>query len=1054
MKRNVLIFPLFLWLIGLLCLPSHVWSQGLTTAAINGIVIERGGAGLPLANVIALHKPTGTIYGISTRDDGRFNLQGLKAGGPYIITAKLVGYKPQTKADVYLDLGQNLAIDFTLVPETVELGEVAVVGEQTSIISAGRTGASTNVSKAAIERLPTISRSFTDFEKLSPLFFNGGANGRNNRYNNIQIDGANYNDLFGLGSSGTPGGQANTTPISLDALQEFQVVIAPYDVRQSGFTGGGVNAITRSGTNEITGSVFLGARNQNQVGLGPVDPRMKVADFSNAVGSFRIGGPIIQDKLFFFANGELTRRRAPSDVTLGGAGITGTNVSPIPASVGDSLKSVLMNTYGYNPGSYNPATAVRPSNKLFLRLDYNISDNHHLTIRNNYVDASDDILQRTIASFYFDNTNYTFNSTTNQTVAQLNSTFGNQWANELILGYTTVRDVRQTPGANFPFVRINYLGNVGEVLAAGTENFSQANALDQNIFEVTDNVSYYAGGNVFTIGTHNEFYKFSNLFIRNLYGYYEFPSVAALIAGTPSNYQLSYSLTGDLRQRAVFSAQQYGVYAQVENKSIQNLTVTAGMRMDVPTFPDMPNDNLLIDSLFGPTYGVGTNKVPSGNILWSPRLGVNWDVNGDKSTQVRGGIGLFTGRLPYVWISNQYGNDGVDFARLSVNNPGKIFSPDPYNQPKPGSAPGLSPVPTTEVDLTTPGFKMPQVFRIDAAVDRQLPLDLVGTLELVYSQTVNDVTYADINQNPLDPVDSLAWDGAPLMGHRPTKAGSTTWTVNKTSAAFTNVLLMKNTSDGYSWNITAQIQRPLTKGLFGSIAYTYGHAMDHNSVVSSQAYSQWRFNPVPGNPNDPPLAISNFDRPHRVIATLSYEKEFWENAPTTISLVYSGYSGEPYSYTYSGDVIGDGETGNHLVYVPKDAADIILTSHNYAALDSYIESDPYLRDNRGRIAPRNGGREPWTSHVDLRLSQDIPIVAGHTFEVGIDVLNIMNLLSRYNGLERYVPNQNYSLLKFQGFDPGTMKPTFSFAPPATGVPWQYDDLNSRWQAQLSIRYSF
>lgn len=1033
------------------CFPTLGFAQGVTTAALNGTVADNNGQPLPLANVVALHKPTGTVYGISTRDDGRYNLTGLRVGGPYSITAKLVGYRAQSKDNVYLELGQNLQADFRLISEAVQLGEVAVTGERGAIFSASRTGAATSVGKEILERLPTVRRSFQDFQNISPQFLGNSAAGRNNRFNNIQIDGANYNDLFGLAASGTPGGQAGTQPISLDALQEFQIVIAPFDVRQSGFTGGGVNAITRSGTNDYSGSAYFFGRNQNQVGLySPSGLRAKVAEFSDFTGGFRVGGPIMQDNLFFFVNGELARRKAPSDVVLGGQGVTGTNVSTIPAGVADSLRSTLKNTYGYDPGSYDAISAKRESNKLFARLDYNLSSEHRLTLRHNYVDAFDDNLARTITNFYFENSNYKFNSTTNQTVLQLTSSLGSSFANELIVGYTAIREKRDFPGARFPFVRINYLNNTSVVLAAGTENFSQANALDQDVIEVTDNFSYFAGSNVFTIGTHNEFFKFSNLFIRNRFGYYEFPNVARFNAGTPSRYQYSYSTTGDPDQRAAFKALQFGLYAQVESKSIKNVTITGGLRLDIPTLPDKPAYNFRVDSVFSARgYNVSTNRVPSGNLLWSPRLGINWDVNGDKTTQIRGGAGIFTGRVPYVWISNQYGNTGVEFGRVDVNNPAITFNPNPDNQPKPGVTPGLSPIATSEIDLTDPDFKMPQVLRFNAALDRQLPFDLVGTVEFLYSRTLNDMVYQDIN---IRGIDSAAWDGRPMYGRY---GSGTSTTPNKIdSRDFTNVLLLKNNSDGYTWGVTVQLQRPLTEGIYGGIAYTYGRSKDRNSVLSSQAYSQWRFNPVPGNPNDPPLTYSSFDRPHKISASLSYRNEFFSGAPTTVSVFYAGYSGEPYSYTYSGDVNGDGETSNDLIYVPKNAADIILTSNNYAQLDQYIEGENYLRNNRGKVVERSGGRNPWVAHVDLHIGQVIPIMGTHNFEVTLDVLNIMNFFDKTEGLETFVPNQNLSLIRYQGLDPATRKPRFSFTLPTNGVPYQYSDLSSRWQAQLGIRYSF
>lgn len=1030
-------------LLALCCaLPSAVFAQGATTAAIHGVVTDQNGESLPSVNVIATHLPTGSVYGISTRPDGGFNLLGVRVGGPYTIAAKLVGYKTQKVENITLTLGQNLRLDFKLVPEAVELGEVNVTAERSAIISASRTGAATNVSKEVIERLPTVTRSFQDFERMSPLFIGSSAAGRNNRFNNLQIDGANINDLFGLGSSGTPGGTANTNPISLDALQEFQIVVAPYDVRQSGFTGGGVNAITRGGTNDYSGSAFFYGRNQNQVGLGPTIPRSKVANFSDLQTGFRVGGPIKKDEIFFFANGEVTRRHAPTDVSLTGMGSSGANVSTIPVDSVARFVQDLKNIYGYDAGSYYNLNAIRKSAKFFARLDWNITPEEHLTVRNNYVSASDDILSRTIAAYYLENANYTMNNSTNQTVAQLNSTLGSNFSNEAIVAYTSVRDHRDIMGSPFPFVQINYKGSTSLYYVAGSEQYSMANKLDQDIFELTDNFTYSVGSTVLTVGTHNEFYHFNNLYIRNLYGYYQFPSLAAFEQNLPSRYQLSYSTTSDPLWSAKFNAAQLGLYAQAETEVLPNVKLTVGLRVDDPILPDKPSYNKSVDSTFS-YLGISTDKVPSGNLLWSPRVGFNWDVDGQKVTQVRGGVGIFSGRVPYVWISNQYGNTGIELARLDVTTASLLagkFSADPYNQPRTG----FTPVTTSEVDVTDPDYKMPQLLRWNVAVDRQLPFGLVGTIEAMYSQNLNDLTYQDIN---LKAADSSSYiDGRPMYAY----------SNRKINTAFTNVLLMKNVSDGYQWNITAQIQRPVIEGLFGSAAYTYGRAKDHNSVTSSQAYSQWRYNPVPGDPNNAPLAWSNFDRPHRINISVSYQHNWWTlngiDAPSTITLAYSGYSGEPYSYTYSGDRNGDGETTNDLIYIPKTQSDVPgMSAAQWAALDQFINNDDYLKNHRGQIMERNGARNPWIGHLDLHLGQVFPVIGTQQLEITIDVLNFNNMLNKNWGRERYVVNQNYSLITYSS----TLKTySYSYAYTDPASVRSYSDLASRWQAQLGLRYSF
>ncbi|MCU7491171.1 MAG: TonB-dependent receptor [Ignavibacteria bacterium] len=1051
-KRQFLLFVLFV-LFG----ASQAFAQGVTTAAMNGTVVDNEGQPLPGATIVAIHVPTGTQFGTTSRVDGKFNISNMRVGGPYTVKASFIGYTTQVKEGISLSLGQNYTINFKLTSESIQTGTINVVADRNAVISGSRTGASTNVGVEEIKAFPTISRSFQDFAKLTPQFDgrSSSAAGRNNRFNNIQIDGTQYNDLFGLGSTGTPGGQAGTTPISLDAIQEFQVVIAPYDVRQGGFTGGGINAITRSGTNFFSGSVYGYYRNQNFMGYSPDDKKTKVTEFNEYQTGLRIGGPIIKDKLFFFANGEFTRRTDPSDnLSLTQGGNLGSK-----DSLASSMQNILMNKYSYNPGGYGSFSTKRPSSKLFLRFDYNISDAHKLTFRHNFVDGSDQKTGRSVSTLEFADRMYQFNTNTNSSVLQLSSTFSNTMSNELIAGYTRIRDTRDPSGRPFPSILVK-TAIPGFTLKAGAEEFSQANQLDQDIFELTDNFSYYTGSHVITVGTHNEFYKFRNLFIRNLYGYYEFNSLTDLQNGTPSRYQLSYSNTANPMEAAHFNAYQLGLYAQDEWSATNNVKVTLGLRVDAPFFPNDPAYNQTIDQVFtkGQGMDLGTNKVPSGKLLFSPRLGVNWDVNGDRTTQVRGGAGIFTGRIPYVWISNQYGNTGVEFGRIDLSTgkglPANFpFNPDPNSQTR-----NLTSIPQTEVDLTAGDFKMPQVARFDAAVDHQLPFGLTGTLEGIYSKSINDLTYQDIN---IVPQASKFVSGAGDPGRNTYLSGTKGY-----SSAFTNVILMKNTSKGYQYNITAQVQGTLPMGLYTNIAYTYTRAKDLNSTISSQAYSQWRYNPIANDPNNPDLATSNFEIRNRILVAVSYTAEFFTNYRSTFTLFYNGQSGLPFSYTYDGDVNGDGQTSNDMIYIPKNATDpseiqvgsiatgtkaFVADPAMAQALENYIQRDNYLKEHRGEIMERNGANVPWTNQVDFRFVQEIPLIAGHRFEVSLDVLNLPNLLNSKWGWIKSVNNQNDSVIKLQGTD-ANKRPVFSFKDKPD--PFQNDNLNSRYQMQLGARYSF
>jgi hypothetical protein len=1048
----------------LLLLPAALLAQGVTTATIIGSVMDTKGQALPGANVIAVHVPSGTTFGAASRSDGNFVIPNVRVGGPYTISVTFVGYKKEGRENIFLALAEVRRLDFKLVEEAVEVGAVQVVAERSQVFSEARTGASTNVSTEQIQSLPTIQRSIQDFARLSPQIVGtnigqsentGGSRigGKNARYNNIQVDGAILNDVFGLPESGTPGGQANSQPISLDAIQEFQVSIAPYDVRQGGFTGGLINAITRSGTNQYHGSVYSFGRNQELVGGIPGatgGSKTYLTDFRDLQGGLRFAGPLIQNKLFFFVSGELRRRDDPRDV-----GFRGSN-SPVIFNVPESdmvnIANITKNQYGYDPGTFGKYTGNTEDNKIFARLDYNASSRHRLTLRHNFVDATFDRgVTRDNQSYSLTSQEFVFDNVQHSSVAELTSTFGNNLANEARLSYTRVRDKRTGTSDPFPQVRITVAPSSNVFF--GIERSSQANRLDQDIVEFTDNFTYFAKNHTFTLGTHNEFFAFENLFVQDFYGNYEFANIDSFRIGRPSRYRYSYLNPNNPNAQltAKWDAYQLGFYAQDEWKARSNLNITLGVRVDVPIFADKPARNRTVEASF---FNLRTDLIPDKNLLWSPRAGFNWDVSNNRTTQIRGGIGVFSGRSPGVWLSNQYSNTGLDFLRIDVSTRPPNFVADPFKQPRPGQ-PGvnLSPVATTVINVTDPNFKFPQVFRANVAADRQLPFGLAGTLELIYTENINDILYQDRNiaqaTTPL-----FAFDGRPLFSRR----------VNSTN--FTNVLVLKNTNKGSQYFATAQLQKLLGQGilrdLFGMVAYTYGRARDVNSGTSSVAFSNWQNNLVPGDPNNPPLTTSNWEIRHRIVGSLSYRFSVVQKFGTTVSLFYEGRSGRPFSYTYNGDANSDGSSLNDLVYVPKDANDIILEPNSasdtrtpadiWAELDAFIKADEALNGQRGKIFTRNSAREPWVNQLDLRIAQAIPTISSHNVELTLDILNVLNLVNSDWGKQEYAPFPGYQLLAFRRYDTATGKLVARFTKPVTK--FNTDNLLSRWAAQLGIRYSF
>ncbi len=790
-------------------------------------------------------------------------------------------------------------------------------------------------------------------------------------------------------------------------------------------------------------------------------------------------------------NGELTKRKQPTLRVLGSSvSAPSNNQFKVSPDTVQRFINILQSKYGYTTslGSFTNILNERPSTKIFARLDFNLSDQHRLTLRHNYVNAWDDNAPSTSQNFsssaiYPTENRYKFASTTNSTALTLSSTFSNAMSNELILGYTRIRDHRDLYGSLFPTVVIRNTGFGGDAdLVAGSEEFSGANALNQDVYEITDNFTYFFREHTFTFGTSNQLFKFANLFVSDINGYYQFASLNDFLNAKPVRYNYGYVLPGG-NLWAELKGIQYGVYAQDEWTGVPKLKVTLGLRLDVPTFPDKPPFNPSVDTLFG-AQGLGTNIVSSGQLLWSPRLGFNWDPVGDRSVQLRGGAGIFSGRIGYVWLSNQYSNTGVDFGRISNSSlpAGFTFQSDVTKQ-----ATTVAGVKTTAINLTDKDFKMPQVFRADLALDRELPFGFVGTVEGLYTKVRSDIYYQDINiagpqgNNGLTPNGQLVGDGRPEYGIYSTSSRSfTTKKLSDRLAAsvqqFTNVLLMKNTSEGYQYYLTLQLVRPLSPdGWSGNFSYTYGQSKDLNSVVSSTASSQWGFNVIPGDPNNPPLAYSNYDQRHRIFAAVSRRFELAEGFGTTIGLAFEGRSGLPFSIVYNGDVNGDSRTSNDLMYIPKDRNDVILMSNTsatatvlpytdpaYDRLDQFINSIDYLKEHRGQIAERNALHTPWNKFLDVNLVQEIPTFQGHKLEIAVSVLNFLNLLKSDWGYVNDVTNQSYTnVLSFQSLDATVGSPTYGrprFALSSTIVPgftpWSNSDLASRWQMQLGVRYEF
>jgi carboxypeptidase family protein len=1020
-------------------LPAVAFGQTATTGAFAGSVVDADGNSVLGAEVVIVHNPTGTIFTTLTRSNGQFRVPAVRVGGPYTITVSYQGFKTEKKEGLSVKLGETKHVSFKLQLATVDAGEV-VVTASTTIINPYRTGASQNVGQESIEDLPTISRDLSSFTRLAPQFSSGedsgsfSAAGRSPRYNNIQIDGAQNNDLFGLGNSGTPGGQTMVSPISLDAIQEFQIVLAPYDVRHGMFTGGGVNVITKNGTNDFHGSAYFYGRNESLVRKGGGESELReFPEFNESSFGFTFGGPLIKDKLFFFMSGERKQEKSQKDLdyVIDGSGSSTDYGNKDDA---DQLISILSNQYGYDAGTYGSTANEFDSTQFFVRLDWNINENHRMTLRHNFVDANRDILRRNASyAFALSNQAYLMESTTNSTVMQLNSTLGNSLFNELILNYTTVRDNRSPIGQDFPVVTLNDSG-----LTAGSEAYSTKNQLDQDLFELTDNLTLYAGDHTITFGTHNEFFKFYNVFVKRAFGHYYFQNIDDLAAGKAYRYRHNYSNTNDPNAPAEFSVSQLGAYVGDDWAITPNIHLTFGVRMDLPVFPDTPGANPAVEAAFG----VPTDHMPSGNMLWSPRFGFNIDVFKNKKTQLRGGIGIFSGRTPYVWISNQFVNNGVNLTEIYYTNYGGIdFNPDPYNQPEMSGA--------TEVNLHDANYKFPQTLRTNIAVDQELPHGFTATVEYIYSKAINEIKYQDLN---IQQVSSMP-DGRPVYGYNNYK---TYWDTEYINPEFNHVIYLTNTNEGYNYSLSGQIRKEFKNGGMVNASYAYGMSKDLFSGTSSQAISNWGYNITAGNPNEPNLSYSSHDIRHRF--SFAIVKKFnliSATAPTTVSLFYEGRSGRPYSTRYYYDFNGDGRS-NDSIYVPLNEGDIILTDNSWAELDAYIKGDPALEAHRGQIMPRNASRDPWSHRIDVKFAQVIPLpgLKDSKLLFTFDIENFANLLNKDWGYYKYIQFDD-APLRWEGWaDNG--QPKFSFRGDASTEDARFilNQEFSRWRGMIGLKYKF
>jgi hypothetical protein len=1108
----------FLLLLLLVCstafISNRVQAQGVTTASINGIVTDSKGS-VPGAIITMTHVPTGTVYSTSTRGDGRFNLPNLRVGGPYTFKVTYIGYKDFVEEGISLSIGQDQKMDAKIEENNVNLAEVKITGQSGKVINSSRTGARETVSRQQIESLPTLNRSLSDFTKLTPSANSTGAGnsfgGRSNLFNNLTVDGALFNNSFGL--SGTLGGQTNSQPISLDAIDQIQVDIAPFDVRQGNFTGAGVNTVVKSGTNEFKGTVYDYIRNTQFTGYNAGTTFVPIIPFTYHEVGASFGGPIIKNKLFFFISGEEERISQPASSYIASTpGVSGANVSQADAATLNAIAAKLAG-YGYNPGSYQNYNYQTSSDKLTAKIDWNIDKNNTLSAKYFYLKSFGDhppsnsnsgissfgnrSASSTTLPFY--GAGYRINNNFNIGILELDSRLSSSVSNRLTVGYSALRDFRSFlgSGAEIPFVDIGNGTNdpvTGATLTTanavmtsfGSELFTKGNILTTNIGQFSDDITIFKGKHEITIGTNDQLQSYKNGFAPNYNSIYIFNSAYDFLNNKPATtFATRYSALADGSfPYANIKADIFSFYVQDKVHVTDNFKLTYGIRADYDVFPTHLAANPAVDTItFQQGIHVDPSKLPANRVQLSPRLGFNWDVNGDGSTQVRGGTGLFAGPVPFVWISNQASNNGLLFGSYSVskatapNDPRLLFSANPNaNKPAAGSAAAST---SYELDVADPHLKYPKIWRSDLAVDQRLPGGVIATLEGEYAKDIHAIYHENLvisNGYTVlpGPEGQIQYNKSNIT---PTGAGP----VSATNPAITSLYYMTNTNKGYSYFVTGQLQKSFSNGLYFNVAYTHSGAKDVNDGGST-ASTIWSSRATPGNPNGDYLSNSSYVQPNRVIASFSYRKQYCQNAATTVGLIFEAANNGVVSYTTTGnsgkDLNNDGSTSNDLMYIPRAKGDIELVK-DFAAdprtpaqiwtqLNNFINQDAYLSTHRGQFAQRNGVILPYYKRLDFHLAQDFYIKAGkvkNTLEFTLDVINVGNFLNKSWGLYQDAFNGanggNVAVLKYQGIDATTGHATYSFPylDKNNLIPVTQSFINdisqvSRYQCQIGLRYIF
>ncbi len=1001
----------------------------LSSSSIAGKVTDATGDPVSGATVVVVHNPTGLRRETLSQDNGAYLASGLRPGGPYTVTITRDGYQGDQIEEVYTRLQETYSLNVEMLASSADLGRLEVTG---AAIASGfdpeQQGARTIITREQIESLPTISRSLNDFARLDPrvVVVDKGRQelsiaGQNNRYNNITVDSVPTNDEFGLEASGLP---ARNQVISIDAIQEFQINVSPYDVAQGSFVGGGINAITKSGTNEFTGSASYLFRDESFIGED--EDGEDFPKFDEDIYNINVGGPIIKDKLFFFLNYE------KSEVTNPGVN----DGADIAAS---DLQSVIdiANSFGINPGSIQaPGELIEEDETYLVKLDWYINNKHRMDFQYLKSQGNDSVIpgrsasSTSLSTFFFDNT---FDR--DAYVSHLYSDWTPFFATEATVSYS---EFNRDPSfqQRLPFVTVET--DSGDVLF-GTEPFRTANSLATEVFTASLQAEYLTGDHTVKFGLDYKDNEFFNVFVSNAFGSYTFDSIDDFAAGVPSQYILNAgSDINDPFPAADWGFSNLGLYVQDTWNIAYNFSLTYGVRLDIPSVNDDPQFN----PLFAEAYGFSNQGTIDGNEVIQPRIGFNWDISdGQYASSLRGGFGLFQGSSAGVWLSNPFTNPGGNLNNFFVTDGSVAFSPDPDNQPQPG---GFA---AQNVDVVDPDFEQPTIWRMNLAYERELPWGVDMTLEVLHSETENDIQYEHLNLG--SPTDVLP-DGR--FSYWCDTANASGGRCNDDSR-FGDVLLLTNSGAGSATQWTTSFNKTFGDNWSSTFAYTAGRSDSVNSGTSSRAISNWS-NRATFNPNEDIAGTSNYEIQNRYIASLSYRNNLFGDMNTTIGAFFESRSGRPFSYTFDNDANGDFIRDNDLLYVPAGPGDVIFTDPaDEAAFLDFVDSTPCLRRFKGTTVSRNHCRSPNAKSLDLRIAQEIPIHNDIRGELFLNILNVGNLINDDWGRINQVPFEFVAeAVNFEGVSEDGR---FIFDPTRTEFTrLQDNNAQSRWSLQFGVKIKF